>query len=53
MIWFGGAIIGSFFLAPTAAALGKDGAPFMDHLMRRRRMGVLFPVVAIAVGRYL
>ena len=52
MIGFGGAIIGSF-LAPTAAALGKDGAPFMDHLMRRRRMGVLFPVVAIAVGRYL
>lgn len=46
MIWFGGAIIGSFFLAPTAAALGKDGAAFMDHLMRRRRMGVLFPVVA-------
>ena len=36
MIWFGGAIVGAFFLAPTAAALGKAGQPFMDHLMRRR-----------------
>ncbi len=45
MIWFGGAIIGAFFLAPTAAALGNAGQPFMDHLMRRRRMGVLFPIV--------
>jgi hypothetical protein len=46
MIWFGGAIIGGFFLAPTAEALGKAGAPFMDHLLRRRGLGVLFPVVA-------
>lgn len=46
MIWFGGAIIGSFFLAPTADALGKAGAPFMEHLMRRRRMGIMFPLVA-------
>ena len=45
MVWFGGAIIGAFFLAPTAAALGKAGQPFMDHLMRRRRMGVLFPII--------
>ena len=45
MIWFGGAIIGAFFLAPTAAALGKAGQPFMDHLMRRRGLGVLFPIV--------
>ena len=45
MVWFGGAIIGAFFLAPTAAALGKAGQPFMDHLMRRRGLGVLFPVV--------
>ena len=45
MIWFGGAIIGSFFLDPTAAALGKRAQPFMDHLMTRRRMGVFFPVV--------
>jgi uncharacterized membrane protein len=28
MIWFGGAIIGGFFLAPTAEALGKAGTPF-------------------------
>jgi hypothetical protein len=47
MIWFGGAIIGSFFLGPTAAALGKEGQPFMDHLMKRRRMGILFPVVSV------
>jgi uncharacterized membrane protein len=46
MTWFGGAIIGSFFLAPTAVALGQAGQPFMDHLMRRRRMGIFFPIVA-------
>jgi uncharacterized membrane protein len=46
MIWFGGAIIGGVFLSPTADALGKAGAPFMDHLMKRRRMGVFFPIVA-------
>ena len=45
MVWFGGAIIGAFFLAPTAAAMGKAGQPFMDHLMRRRGLGVLFPIV--------
>lgn len=47
MIWFGGAIISSFFLDPTAAALGKQGQPFMDHLMTRRRMGIFFPVVGV------
>lgn len=46
MIWFGGAIIGSFFLVPTADALGKAGQPFMDHLLKRRRLGIVFPVVA-------
>jgi len=46
MMWFGGAIVGSFFLAPTADALGKAAAPFMEHLMKRRRMGVFFPIVA-------
>lgn len=46
MIWFGGAIIGSFFLSPTVAALGAAAQPFMDHLVKRRRMGLLFPVVA-------
>jgi uncharacterized membrane protein len=35
MTWFGGAIIGSFFLAPTAKALGQAGQPFMDHLITR------------------
>jgi hypothetical protein len=46
MLWFGGAILGAFFLVPTAQALGKAGQPFMDHLMNRQRMGVFFPVVA-------
>jgi hypothetical protein len=46
MIWFGGAIIGGFFLTPTAQALGKAAQPFMEHLMRRRRMGIFFPIVA-------
>ena len=41
MSWFGGAIIAAFFLQPTAAALGQAGQP-----MRRRRMGVFFPIVA-------
>ena len=46
MSWFGGALIGSFFLEPTARALGKAGQPFMEHLMRNRRMGIFFPIVA-------
>ena len=46
MSWFGGAIIAAFFLQPTAAALGQAGQPFMEYLMRRRRMGVFFPIVA-------
>ena len=46
MSWFGGSIIAAFFLQPTAAALGQAGQPFMDHLMRRRRMGVFFPIVS-------
>lgn len=46
MLWFGGAIVGAFFLQPTAAALGASAQPFMEHLMRRRRMGVYFPIVA-------
>jgi hypothetical protein len=47
MSWFGGAIVGSFFLGPTAKALGREGAAFMDHLATRRRMGVFFPIVAM------
>ena len=47
MTWFGGAIIGSFFLSPTADALGRAGQPFMEHLMKRRRMGVFFPIVGL------
>lgn len=47
MTWFGGAILAGFFLQPTAAALGKAGQPFMDHLINRRRMGIFFPIIAI------
>lgn len=46
MAWFGGAIMGSFFLQPTAAALGASGQSFMEHLLSRRKMGIFFPVVA-------
>src|SRR5919106_6420000 len=46
MSWFGGAIIGSFFLNPTAQVLGPAGQPFMDYLMRKRRMDIFFPIVA-------
>lgn len=46
MAWFGGAIVGSFFLAPTAKALGREAQPFMDHLAKKRRIGVFFPIVA-------
>jgi hypothetical protein len=46
MAWFGGAIIGGFFLFPTARALGPAAQPFMDQLMKRRRMGVFFPIAA-------
>ena len=46
MIWFGGAIVSSYFLQPTVVALGAAGQPFMEHLMNRRRLGVFFPIVA-------
>jgi hypothetical protein len=46
MSWFGGAVIGSFFLGPAARALGPAGLPFMDQLLNGRRMGVFFPIVA-------
>jgi uncharacterized membrane protein len=47
MSWFGGSIVAGFFLQPTAAALGQAGQPFMDHLMRRRGLGVFFPIVSV------
>ena len=46
MMWFGGAIVSSFFLQPTVEALGTSGHSFMEHLMNRRKMGIFFPVVA-------
>lgn len=46
MIWFGGAVVSSFFLQPTVAALGPSGQPFMEHLMNRRKLGIFFPIVA-------
>lgn len=46
MAWFGGAIVGSFFLFRAARALGPAGQPFMDQLINRQRMGVYFPIVA-------
>ncbi len=46
MTWFGGAILSSFFLQPTVNALGVAGQPFMEHLMKRRKLGVMFPIVS-------
>jgi hypothetical protein len=46
MIWFGGTIVSAFFLQPTVEALGIGGQPFMEHLMNRRKMGIMFPIVA-------
>ncbi|MDQ6681668.1 MAG: hypothetical protein M3Y88_00155, partial [Chloroflexota bacterium] len=43
---FGGAIVSSFFLQPTVEALGVAGQPFMEHLMNRRKLGIMFPIVA-------
>jgi hypothetical protein len=46
MTWFGGTIVSAFFLQPTVEALGPAGQPFMEHLMKRRRLGIFFPIVA-------
>jgi hypothetical protein len=46
MAWFGGAIVGSFFVFPAVRALGPAGQPFMDQLINRRRLGVFFPIVS-------
>jgi hypothetical protein len=46
MIWFGGTIVSAFFLQPTVEALGTAGQPFMEHLMNRRKLGIMFPIVA-------
>jgi hypothetical protein len=46
MIWFGGTIVSAFFLQPTVEALGNAGQPFMEHLMNRRKLGIMFPIVA-------
>lgn len=46
MLWLGGAVIGGFFLQPAAAALGPTGQSFMEYLIKRRRMGIFFPIVA-------
>lgn len=46
MTWFGGAMVSAFFLQPTAEALGPTGQPFMEHLMKRRKLGILFPIAA-------
>ena len=46
MAWFGGAIVGSFFVFRAAEALGPASQPFMDQLVNKQRMGVFFPIVA-------
>ena len=46
MTWFGGTIVAAFFLQPTVEALGAAGQPFMDHLMNRTKLGIMFPIVS-------
>jgi uncharacterized membrane protein len=56
MLWVGGGIMGSFFLGPTAQALGPSGQAFMDHLAKQRRMSIYFPAVAtltVVAGAFL
>jgi len=38
--------VSSFFLQPTVEALGVAGQPFMEHLMNRRKLGIVFQIVA-------
>ncbi len=45
MVWFGGAVIGTFYLAPISKALGPAAQPFLEA-MTKRGMGILFPVAA-------
>jgi len=45
MLWFGGAVIGTFYLAPITKALGPAAQPFLDA-MTRRGIGILFPTAA-------
>ncbi len=45
MVWFGGAVIGTFYLSPIAKALGPSAQPVFDA-MTQRGMGILFPVAA-------
>lgn len=45
MVWFGGAVIGTFYLAPISKALGPAAQPFLEA-MTRRGIGILFPAAA-------
>jgi len=36
--------VSSFFLQPTVEALGVAGQPFMEHLMNRRKLGIVFQI---------
>ncbi len=47
VFWVGGAIISTFFLAPTAAATGEVGQKFMSHLMTQARINVRFMIASI------
>jgi uncharacterized membrane protein len=46
VFWVGGAVISTFFLAPTAAATGEAGQKFMNYLLTQARISVRFMVAS-------
>lgn len=45
MIWFGGAVLGTFYFSPIGKALGPAAQPFFDAA-EKRGFGILFPTAA-------
>ena len=45
MIWFGGAVLGTFYFSPIGKALGPAAQPFFDAA-EKRGLGILFPAAA-------
>ena len=45
MIWFGGAVLGTFYFSPIGKALGPAAQPFFDAA-EKRGFGILFPAAA-------
>ena len=41
--WVGGSMMMTFFIVPTVAALGQDGAKVMRHLLLQTKFAAYFP----------